>query len=307
MLKGLFKNSHPVVALLMLLVFVLSGALAGQIIGMMVIFLKYGFSTEVVKVILENLADYPSALREIQFFSSLGSFIFPAIILAYLLSDDYKNYLKIDVPVYFSMSMWTILSMIVALPLLNFIAYYNQQISFPEILKPVENLLREQESVNEGISLAMLSAENLWALILNIVVIGIFAAVGEEFIFRGVLQNILGRFIRNHHLVIWTAAIIFSAAHFQFFGFVPRMLIGAYFGYLIFYTKNMWMPVIAHFTHNFIIIISFWIFKDQPENLEEMDSLGIGSLWWVALISLALFVAIFIKIKRQSQLQNFSS
>ncbi|MDL2322397.1 CPBP family intramembrane metalloprotease [Bacteroidales bacterium OttesenSCG-928-A17] len=307
MLKGIFKDSHPAIQLLMMLVFIFSGALAGQLLGMFVIFMKYGFSIEIVQAVMSNMVDYPVALRELQFFSALGTFIFPAIVLGYLFSDNYKDYLKIDAPIRISPVVWVILSMIVVLPFLNFIAYYNQQIHFPEYLKPLEERLRLQEETAENITRSMLNMENLWALILNTVVVGLFAAVGEEFIFRGILQNVFGKFLRNKHVIIWTVAIIFSLAHFQFFGFVPRVLLGAYFGYLVYFTNNIWIPVIAHFTHNFIIVMSFWVYKEQPEKLDDMDAIGTGPSWWMALISLIFFIAVFRIIQKQSQLQNLSS
>jgi len=300
MLKGLFKDSHPVVQLLILLVLVLTGALAGQLAGVTVCFLKYGFSMEIVEAMLRNMAEYPSALRELQFFASLGAFVFPAIFSAYLFSDDNKGYLKIDTPVYFSLTIWTVVSMQIALPFLNFVAYFNQQIHFPESLRFLEELLRNQEELNQTLSVSMLKAENTWALILNIVVIGIFAAVGEEFIFRGILQNVFGRFIRNKHVVIWLVAVIFSAIHLQFYGFIPRVLLGAYFGYLLYFTKNMWMPVIAHLVNNLFIILAYWNYGDHPEKLEKMDQVGTGPSWWMALLSLVLFGVIFGIIRRQS-------
>lgn len=308
MLKGIFKDSHPIVQFLMVLVFVFGGAIAGEFTGLVVIFLKYGFSMEIAPSLIENLEAYPSALRELQFFASLGTFVFPSLILAYLFSDNYKTYLKIDMPVYFSISMLAILSMLVVSPFMNFIAYYNHQLHFPEFLKPLEDILRTQEDANQSLSETMLNAEDFWALILNIVVIGIFAAVGEEFLFRGVFQNIFGRFIRNKHLVIWIVAIVFSLAHFQFFGFIPRVLLGAYLGYLVLYTRNMWIPVMAHFTNNFFVILVYWNYRDEPEMLKNIDGVGTGSMWWVALLSLILFGLIFWMIRKQSHaLQNLSS
>jgi CAAX amino terminal protease family. len=316
MFKALFKDSHPVVQLLMLLTFVFAGAMAGQFIGIAVVFLKYGFSKEIVEVLLQNITDYPAVIREMQFFSSLGTFVFPALALAYLFSDNYKNYLKIDTPVYFSPAIWTIISMVVGLPFLNFIAYYNQQIHFPEFLKPLEEILRAQENSRLELTESLLNAENVWALILNIVVIGIFAAVGEEFIFRGILQNVFSRFIGNIHVVIWLVAIIFSLAHFQFFGFVLRVLLGAYLGYLVYFTKNIWIPVLAHLVNNLIIILSYWHYGgDKLEEIGSMEKIGTWSYWLISFTSLTFFLLIFRTIRKQSRLceeeqsdlQDFSS
>ena len=300
MLKGIFKESHPLVQLLLVLAFVFSGAIAGQFIGIFVVFIKYGFSMEIVDAILKNLTEYASVIREIQFFSALGMFVFPALILAYLFSEDYKNYLKIDTPVSLPLCLWVVVSIVVSFPFLNFVAYYNDAIHFPEALKPLEDILRAQDEANRAMSKAMLNADSMWDLTMNIVVAGIFAAVGEEFVFRGILQRVFSRILRNKHVVIWTVALIFSLAHFQFFGLVPRLLLGAYFGYLVYFTKNIWIPVIAHFFNNFVIILNFWSLKDNPEALEAMDKVGSGSSWWVALVSLVLFALVFGIIRKQA-------
>lgn len=303
MIKGLFKESHPIVQLLMLLAVAIIGAMFASIVWVFVDFVKNGFSMENVGSFMNNLMDNPARLREMQFFSALGTFIFPAILLAYLFSDNYKDYLYLDTPFDLSLTLLTIVSMLVAFPLWNFLAYYNQQMAFPESLKFLEDIMRSQEEQNGQMMEMMLYAENTWALVFNIVIIAIFAAVGEEFIFRGVLQNIIEKFKINYHLVIWIAAIIFSAVHFQFYGFIPRMLMGAYFGYILYFTKNMWMPVLAHFTNNFTIVILSYIYQDQPEVLEATDAIGIGDTAWMAVVSLILLIGCFILIRKKSKLQ----
>ena len=307
MLKGIFKDASSFIQILLLFFFFFSGAIAGELIGTVVVMMKNGFSVENFNTVQQNLQAYPEILREIHFFSSLGGFVFPSLIAAYLFSGDYKNYLKIDTPIQTSVVLWAALSMFVAIPCLDFIAYYNQQIHFPEYLKPLEVTLRTQEENMTVLSEAMMQMNSLWDLILGIVVVAIFAAIGEEFLFRGVFQNIFGRFIRNKHWVIWIAATVFSLAHFQFFGFIPRLLLGAYLGYLLYFTKNIWVPVVAHFTNNFIIIMCYWIFRDKPEQLEKIDNVSAGSSWWLALVSLIIFVIIFVKIRKESRLQDFSS
>lgn len=300
MLKGLFKDSHPIVQLIILGAAVLIGVTIGGFVWGFVFAIKEGFSPDVINSFLSNVHEDAASLREMQFFSALGGFIFPAILSAYLFSDNYKQYLKVDTPWNFSLALWTILSMIVAIPLLNFLAYYNQQLTFPEAFKPIEELLRSQEAQNAKLTETMLYAENTRAFIFNIVIIAIFAAVGEELIFRGVLQNICEKIKMNYHLIIWIVAIIFSAIHFQFFGFVPRLLMGAYFGYLIYYTKNMWMPVLAHFTNNFVIVVLYRIYQDQPEKIEAFNQIGIGEFWMFAVVSLVLFAFIFYQIRRSA-------
>ena len=97
--------------------------------------------------------------------------------------------------------------------------------------------------------------------ILAIVVIAVIPGVGEELLFRGFLQNILKRIFKNDHIAIWIAAILFSAIHFQFYGFIPRMLLGALFGYLYVWTGNLLIPIIAHFLNNSISLIALYIYQ----------------------------------------------
>ena len=307
--KGLFKDSHFLIQLFLILVVIFTGAFIFSFIGMLVIFIKSGFSMELLTGVMESggLMDYPDYARELQFFASLGTFILPAIALAYIYSDNYKEYLQIDQPISLSITLWTIVSMVVLLPFMNYIAYLNQQMVFPESLKWLEDMMRAAEEANGKIIEAILMTDSLWGFILNIVVVAIFAGVGEEFMFRGVLQNVFKKAIRNEHIVIWSVAIIFSAIHFQFYGFIPRMLLGAYFGYVLYYTRNMWMAVLAHLTHNLMGVVAAYTLQDDPAKMEELDAIGLGSTTWMAAVSVVLWAFAFWQIKRKGMSQNLSS
>lgn len=89
-------------------------------------------------------------------------------------------------------------------------------------------------------------------------------AITEEFFFRGALQRLIGKWNPNPHFVIWSAAILFSAFHLQFYGFIPRMLLGAYLGYLLLWTRSIWIPVFAHFINNATAVIGM-----SDKNLRE--------------------------------------
>jgi len=307
LLKGIFKEAHPIIQLIFLLAITFAGALIFSFIGVAWIFFKSGFSIEMMTEITTNIADYPDYARELQFFSQLGTFIFPALLAAYLFSDNYKEYLQLDTPFNWPVILWTIVSMLVAIPFLNCVTYFNQQVVFPEALSGLEELLKRMEEENARFMESILYTDNTMAFIFNILIIAVFAGVGEEFMFRGVLQNIFGRIIRNKHILIWTIAVIFSAIHFQFYGFVTRALLGAYLGYLIYYTKNMWVPVLAHFTNNFVSVVLFRVYQDKPLEMEELDTIGYGSTWWLSVASVALFVFAFWQIKKRSVSQDFAS
>lgn len=91
------------------------------------------------------------------------------------------------------------------------------------------------------------------------IVIAVLPALGEEFTFRGWLQPALQKLSGNPHVAIWVTAFIFSAFHFQFFGFVPRMLLGAMFGYLMYWSNNLWLPIVAHFVNNGFPVVMLYL------------------------------------------------
>jgi membrane protease YdiL (CAAX protease family) len=297
-LKALFKNSNGFIQLLVLLAVVFFGFMIAQILTVFLLFVRSGGNTDAVQTLLYNITDYPEYMREMQFISQLCIFIFPPLLLACLFSDNYKEYLRIDSAMNGSTIFWTILSMILVVPALNFTICLNQQLTLPEFLKPLEDQIRIMEEQSAKLTEALLYTHNTFDFIFNILVVAVFAGIGEEFLFRGIFQNVFGKFIQNHHIVIWSVAILFSTIHFQFFGFLPRMLLGVYFGYLLYYTQNIWIPVLAHFTNNCITVVLFRIFQDDPQEMEAIDSIGYGSSWWLAVVSLALFVFAWRRIRK---------
>ena len=297
-LKAAFKNA-PVYLQLLMLFAVISACLLIAIFFTSVLFIsKVGMSPEIIKEVQQNLLNYPDIIRESQFFQTLGVFLFPAIICAWLFSDNYKEYLHIEQPICLPVAFWAIISMVVVLPFLNLTHFFNQQMVFPEALKGVETWMREKEDISQQFIETILDTNNISAIIFNILIICVIAAVSEEFMFRGLLQKLFGKVILNPHILIWTIAIIFSAIHFQFYGFITRMLLGVWLGYLMYYTKTIWIPVLAHFTNNFMSVGMYYLFRNTPDKIDELDALGTGSTWWLSVASLALFFFCFTRIKK---------
>ena len=133
----------------------------------------------------------------------------------------------------------------------------------------------------------------------NLIVIAVAAGITEEFLFGGALQRIIGKWTYNHHIIIWSAAIIFSTFHMQFFGFLPRMLLGAYFGYLLYWTRNIWIPVFAHFVNNAIAVISMSDakLKDNEFITGDISTQNLLPYTIVAIVALFFFVRCCRKLK----------
>ena len=161
----------------------------------------------------------------------------------------------------------------------------------PEKFSAIETWMRNKEASAQLITDQLLNVHSLGALVLLIFVIGILTGIGEEALFRGLLQKLLWEKTGNKHAAIWIGAIIFSTVHFQFFGFIPRMLLGAFFGYLLVWSGNIWLPITAHFFNNSITVVFRYI-ENQGYELSYFEKLGTmeNGTWDIAVYSLILFV-----------------
>lgn len=170
-----------------------------------------------------------------------------------------------------------LLCMLAAVPVLNIIIDINRAMHLPGWARSVELLFREMENrANDSVAL-MQGGSSVGDLILNILIIGLMAGVGEELLFRGALQRLLSTTALGPHGAIWAAAFLFSAIHLQFYGFVPRMLLGAFFGYLLYWSGSIWVPVAAHTLNNVIYVTGHWIIRRDPAVYTVVnDNIGSG-------------------------------
>lgn len=164
----------------------------------------------------------------------------------------------------------------VAIPALNQTVYWNQEMHLPEALSGFEEWCREMERMAEEQTEGLLNSTDIGTTLTNILIIGVLTGIGEEFFFRGALQRMLIYCRINHHVAIWTAAIVFSALHFQFFGFIPRALLGAWFGYLYWWSGSIWVNAFAHALNNSLVIVSAWLIN-MGYLSEEFDMIGVAT------------------------------
>ncbi|MDR2520334.1 MAG: CPBP family intramembrane metalloprotease [Bacteroidales bacterium OttesenSCG-928-I14] len=307
-LKGKFEQSSAIVQILILFFVIMVGLVFVTMIINTIVMVKFEIeSTAVTKEVINYMIDSSEWTKNVQFFQIVGVFILPAIICAWLFSDNYKNYLRIDTFFQFHTICLVMLSMLIIIPILNSIYEFNQHIVFSQYFKNLEKLIKNQENFTKNIIDKMLCIHSWQDLIYTILIVCVFTSIGEEFIFRGILQNILHKFIKNSHIVIWITAVFFSVVHLQFSGFLPRVLLGAYLGYLLYYTGNIWVPISAHFTNNFLGVINFYLFQKEIRLAKKIDSIGGGSTWWLSIVSLVIFFIIFYHIKNnKSNTSNLS-
>ncbi|MBL7870092.1 MAG: CPBP family intramembrane metalloprotease [Cyclobacteriaceae bacterium] len=179
---------------------------------------------------------------------------------------------------------------------------WNADFVFPEFLKDFGAWARERENLAEKLTKFFVTFETNTDFLIGLVVIAFFPAIGEELVFRGMIQPELFRASGNHHVAIWVSAIIFSAFHMQFFGFLPRMLLGALFGYLYVWSGNLFLSMFAHFVNNGFSVLMMYLYQRGVITV-DMESPE-AAPWPAVLIATTVFVALLYYFKNYHQTSN---
>ncbi len=190
---------------------------------------------------------------------------------------------------------WILLSVVVIVsiqPLAEVLGVINNRMVLPGFLSGVELWMREAESAASAITVDILKGMQLKNIIANIFIVAIIPAIGEELIFRGCFQKVLGQWWKNPHLAILFTAFLFSAIHFQFYGFLPRFVLGVVLGYLFYWSKNIWVSVIAHFLNNSmaLMLYYYYVIYGGIDNPLEVPS-GFNRPVWMILSGILIFGA----------------
>ncbi|MFP4366011.1 MAG: CPBP family intramembrane glutamic endopeptidase [Bacteroidales bacterium] len=290
--KGILQNTSPFTKLMFSAFFILASflvALFGGLLLAMPIF-DMGFMELVENMSNISHPDYANLLKYFQVVQSIGLFVIPPFILAWFFGGDTLRYLQLNKRISGRTIMLTTIIMISAIPLINLLAHLNTQISLPDFMSPIEDWMKQAEESAKQLTETFLRADTIADLLFNLFVIAVIPAIGEELLFRGVVQRLFAEWTRNKHAGIWISAIIFSAMHLQFFGFIPRMMLGVMFGYMLIWSGRMWIPITAHFVNNAVaVLVYFFIQKKQVS--EDMETIGAEpGDWLYALLSLIFFV-----------------
>lgn len=210
-------------------------------------------------------------LKLIQFISSICTFVIPPLLIAKFLdkNDNYLGFLKLKSTPALFYYLLVVCFILASRPLLALIVEWNESIVFPSA---IEEFMRSKEDANKHIMELILTGSGFMDLFINLLLIGLLPALGEELFFRGFIQKYLYKFTTNHHIAIFITSFIFSAIHFQFYGFVPRFLLGMFFGYMVYYSGSLWPAIFAHFINNgMAVIIYFFVDKNIVENINEFE------------------------------------
>jgi uncharacterized protein len=233
-------------------------------------------------------------MRATLFLNHVFSFILPAIATAiFVYKKLWINYLRLDKQPMIQSILMGIVWFVVSIPFVQWVFQMNQKLPLPQWMMNLEN---DTSHLLEGV----IAQNNFYEIVINVLLIAVIPAIGEEMVFRGIIQQQIGKLLKNEHVVVWVSAAIFSAIHMQFQGFFARMLLGALLGYLFVWTKNLWVPMILHLLNNGLQVIGIYAIGIKPS---EMDKLGDADKmpWWLGVLSLVATLCWAVLIQKAHQ------
>ncbi|GAB3893103.1 hypothetical protein GCM10028803_06880 [Larkinella knui] len=297
---------HPFRSLLVLLGFVLLGmSLGGLLAGLFIAgWASANGSKSVADItdILTNPASYPGSwhlLMLIQAVSHLCSFLLPCLV--YLRLIEHRPWSEFNVrplPMVQSLGLIALLT-ITFMPFNGLMIEWNQNMDFPEMLAGLEEWMKQKEDQMTGLTTFLTNFTSPLDLVIALLVIAVIPGIGEEVLFRGMVQRKLAQWTGNVHVAIWLSALIFSAIHVQFYGFVPRALLGALFGYIYVWSGNIWVPILAHAVNNGFTVLMVWLYHRRmiSVDIENTNSVPLTG----ALISLLLTIGFLAFFRKTNQ------
>lgn len=245
-------------------------------------------------LIISKFGQTARVLRIAAVIQSLLQIILPSLVTALMVSRLPARFLEIDRLPRASMTLLSVALLVVSMPAFNWIIQWNASLHLPDFMHGVEQWMRQAEDSAAATIRLMQGGTSVGDLILNVLIIGVMAGLGEELLFRGTIQRMLATSGMNHHAAIWIVAVLFSAIHMQFFGFVPRMLLGALFGYLLYWSGSLWLPIIVHAANNTMYVVFQWVALRNNMPAGNIDEIGTRPGEYIYIIASVVVSALFL-------------
>lgn len=291
-----FLKDSPVGNLILLTLLAIAGVF---LLSLFTIILGLVTGIDMADLMQGNIQEGDSAawwiIRILLILNTVIIFLLPAILYNYITSKSFLQNLGVEAKVSNYFWGWSIILFAVSLPVVTASAWLNQQVPLPEWAKLSE------DKVNDIITY-LLGDKSILSLIINLIVMALLPAIGEEWFFRGSLQRTLIRLLRNNTFAVIASAFIFSLLHFQLEGFIPRFILGLVLGLIFLKTGNLWVTILLHFTFNGVQVISAYALSDKLEkfNTEKIQEPN----WFITAACLGLAIYICIKAPKKETISD---
>jgi uncharacterized protein len=276
------QQRSPGISLLFLAILCIAGLFFGNFIGALIVVLLNGFSQETLDI-LQNPTGHPEAQSIILILQATGAIfsllIAPVIHIVLVdkkpVSDLFntKNLYNVPLIVVFFLTLALIVANSVVIE-------WNLEVDYSWISPAFEQWARGMEQQLEDLTRLLTNFDTFGGFLVGFIVIAIIPGIGEELVFRGLVQPKLQIITKNPHVAIWLTAFLFSAIHFQFYGFFPRVLLGALFGYIYYWSGNLIYPMVAHFINNGFTLLMLYMYQQRVTDfdIESVESVPLPTV-----------------------------
>ncbi len=271
--RGVFGEFHPLMKLLILIMIAIVSLFLVMVLGSLVLipFIADGSLESIMRGIDYSGISNLNILRYMQILSHIGLFIIPSLLFAYLIGDGVNSYFGLSRPISFGLVLLSVFLMFSAVPLINYLIELNMNISLPDSMSRIEEWMRRTEDSAMELTERFLHVDAFHGLLFNIFMIALIPAIGEEFLFRGIVLRLFRQWSKNIHVAVLVSAVLFSAMHLQFYGFLPRLFLGVLLGYVFVWSGSIWLPVFLHFLNNTIAVTAYYLIHNGYWDIDYHD------------------------------------
>ena len=238
-----------------------------------------------------------TALRWMQFISTLFLFFLPAFFYALVCHKKPLMHLGFAHRVDPKQALVVVLIMVASLPVVGALQELTEMLPWSKLM--LQHFKDAEDAYNKQV-LAIGRMNNFFDFIVSVIMIAFLPAVFEETLFRGGLQNLLSRWFKMPILAITITAIIFSAIHGSYLGFLSRFALGFVLGWMYYRTGNIWLNIIGHFFNNAFAITVLYI-STKPGTNPDPTKIEDHFPVWMGLASIAVVYGLFIFFEKISK------
>jgi membrane protease YdiL (CAAX protease family) len=262
-LLPLLKNKSFFEKLVVLIFLILVSMLVTMVFGLVLAIPFYGLDLFRNFDTLSDISNPTSIgfLKYFQIVNQIGIFILPVFAYAYLETRTIGANLLLNTKIDFKILAISTALILLSIPIVNTLVIWNEQMTLPDFLWRIEDWMRRSEDQTQQLTRIFLETNTVGGLLVNLIMIALLAALGEELLFRGAFLKMIYQRVKNVHVAVWISAFVFSAFHLQFYGFVPRLALGLLFGYLFVWSGSLWIPIVLHFIFNGISVIAAFLYQ----------------------------------------------
>lgn len=273
----IIKKTNRLERIFLFVVLIIAGLILGSVTGIVPVF--FGCNPSGL-----------NTLRFMQISAQIFTFVVPPILYALLVKENPIKSLGLKK----STGLWLLIGLLMIyaiMPLNSVFAEWNAGLKLPESMSKIEELMKSLQDSATEIMEKFVNVNNISGLIINLFMIAGLAALGEELLFRSVIQTSLIKICKNAHVGIFIASAIFSFIHFEFYGFIPRLVLGLLLGYMFYYSQSIWIPMAMHFANNGTMVVLYYLNNIGVTNI-DVEQFGETNIP-VLIVSIIVMIALF--------------